>query len=91
MSRLRASALQLALIFLPLSTTLVHAQSEALTEVQWRTGNAKVDSLIQQLTPQEKIGLVHGAVDPGNQQQAGYVAPVPRLGIPAVRLTDGEA
>jgi hypothetical protein len=71
---------------------LVASQNTALTTVQWRTGNAKVDSLIEQLTPEEKISLVHGSTDlKGYQQQAGYVVPIPRLGIPAVRLTDGEA
>lgn len=68
------------------------AQGTNLTTVQWRTGNAKVDDLVGQLTPEEKISLVHGnSSDPGNQQQAGYVVPIPRLGIPAVRITDGEA
>lgn len=67
------------------------AKDANLTTVEWRTGNAKVDSLIEQLTPEEKISLVHGTgSDPGYQQQAGYVVPVPRLGIPAFRLTDGE-
>lgn len=63
----------------------------ALQTVEWRTGNAKVDSLIEQLTPAEKLSLVHGGNDPGDQQQAGYIAPVERLSIPAMRLTDGEA
>ena len=100
MYRLIAFALQLTLITFPLYANPVRAQNQNLTEVQWRTGNAKVDNLIQQLTPQEKISLVHGAVapgsleltaDPSSQIQAGYVASVPRLGIPAIRLTDGEA
>ena len=91
MSRLIASALQFALISLPLSANLVHAQSDALTEVEWRTGIARIDNLILQLTPEEKISLVHGARDPGNQQEAGYVVGVPRLGISPIRLTDGEA
>lgn len=65
--------------------------TSALQTVEWRTGNAKVDSLIEQLTPAEKLSLVHGGTDPGNQQQAGYIPPVERLGIPAMRLTDGEA
>ncbi|KAK3615964.1 hypothetical protein LTR56_026282 [Elasticomyces elasticus] len=80
------------LSFLSLLPLLVNAQDSSLATVPWRTGNAKVDSLIERLTPEDKVSLVHGSVDiPGNQQQAGYVVPVPRLGIPAVRLTDGEA
>ena len=72
------------------ASTFVSAQS-SLSTVEWRTGNSRVDNLIQQLTPQEKISLVHGTNDPGDQQQAGYVVPIPRLGIPAIRLSDGEA
>jgi len=86
------SPLLLALLALSsCSIPVVYAQNTSLTTVEWRTGNAKVDSLIEQLTPEEKISLVHGASDPGNKQQAGYVVPIPRLGIPAVRLSDGEA
>lgn len=81
----------------PLLLSAVVAASRAqspLDEVQWQSGNARVDSLVNALTPEEKILLVHGFVaseDPGDQQQAAYVAPVARLGIPAMRLTDGEA
>ncbi|RLN73010.1 hypothetical protein BBJ28_00022535 [Nothophytophthora sp. Chile5] len=65
---------------------------DPLATVSWRTGNDKVDALVEALTPDEKVSLVHGAVDTdGNQQQAGYSVPISSLGIPAVRLTDGEA
>ncbi|KAK4570478.1 hypothetical protein LTR86_002558 [Recurvomyces mirabilis] len=68
------------------------AQDKPLTIVEWRTGDARINSLIEQLTPDEKISLIHGSQDSAdNQQQAGYVVPIPRLGIPGVRLTDGEA
>jgi len=86
------SALLLSLSTLLLGFRTARAQNHSLPSVQWRTGNAKVDSLVERLTPQEKISLVHGTTDDlGTQYQAGYVAPIPRLGIPAVRLTDGEA
>jgi hypothetical protein len=86
-----ASTLQFALLAL-IQLLAVQAQSPAgLTLVEWRTGNHRVDSLVEQLTPEEKVALVGGQDDPGNQQQAGYVAPIQRLGIPALRLTDGEA
>ncbi|KAF2120049.1 glycoside hydrolase superfamily [Lophiotrema nucula] len=85
-----ASTWRLALLALS-HLSAVTAQDSILTTVEWRTGNAKVDALVEQLTPREKIGLVGGTSDPGYQQQAGYVAPVSRLGIPAIRLTDGEA
>lgn len=66
-------------------------ESSYLTPVPWRTGNARVDSLIEQLRPEEKVLLIKGSPDPGDQNQAGYVAPIPRLGIPRARLADGEA
>lgn len=55
------------------------------------TGNPRVDKLLGQMTLDEKIALIHGSgEDPStNQGQAGYVAPIPRLGIPSLRLADG--
>lgn len=88
-------SLVLALSALQLRSSLVGAQNASLLSVEWKTGNARIDRLVEQLTPEEKISLVHGSqvafADPGNQDQAGYVVPIPRLNIPAVRLSDGEA
>ena len=55
------------------------------------TGNARVDKLLSQMTLEEKIGLIHGTgEDPATSQgEAGYMAGLPRLGIPALRLSDG--
>ena len=55
------------------------------------TGNPRVDKLLGQMTLDEKIALIHGSgEDPStNQGQAGYLAPIPRLGIPSLRLADG--
>ena len=55
------------------------------------TGDAQVDKLLSQMTRDEKIALIRGASeDPAtNQGQAGYIAGVPRLGIPPLRLSDG--
>ncbi|KAF1357018.1 glycoside hydrolase superfamily [Delphinella strobiligena] len=58
---------------------------------RWKTGNTRVDQLIENLTGEEKISLVTGATSPGSEDQAGYVMSIPRLGIPAVQLSDGEA
>ncbi len=57
------------------------------------TGNPKVDSLLAQMTLAEKISMIHGSPeDPSTSQgQPGYVAGVPRLGIPPLRLVDGPA
>jgi beta-glucosidase len=68
--------------------------SQELVTVPWKTGRSVVDGLIEQLTPEEKISLLHGGYDPNTgsqgQNQAGYVNPIPRLGIPQFRLSDGE-
>ncbi|WP_121820385.1 beta-glucosidase [Halostella salina] len=48
----------------------------------------RVESLVADLTLAEKIDLVHGDVDPEGQA-TGYVPPVERLDVPALRLVDG--
>src|ERR1700733_15599612 len=55
------------------------------------TSDARVDRLLSQMTLAEKLTLIHdGREDPASYQgQAGYVAGVPRLGIPGLRLADG--
>lgn len=55
------------------------------------TGDARVDKLLSQMTLQEKLTLIHGTQeDPAVYQgQAGYLAGVPRLGIPGLRFADG--
>src|SRR5215472_6958378 len=51
----------------------------------------RVEALLREMTREEKLSLVHGAAEPAatSQGQAGYWPGVPRLGIPALRLTDG--
>lgn len=55
------------------------------------TGDARVDRLLSQMTLEEKLTLIHGTQeDPALYQgQAGYVAGIPRLGIPGLRFADG--
>jgi beta-glucosidase len=55
------------------------------------TGDARVDKLLSQMTLEEKLTLIHGThEDPAVYQgQAGYLAGVPRLGIPGLRFADG--
>jgi beta-glucosidase len=52
---------------------------------------ARIDKLLQQLTLEEKMGLIRGGIeDPSIYQgQAGYLPGVPRLNIPSLRLADG--
>ncbi len=55
------------------------------------TGDARVDKLLSQMTLEEKLTLIHGThEDPKDYQgQAGYLAGIPRLGIPGLRFADG--
>jgi beta-glucosidase len=55
------------------------------------TGNPRVDKLLSQMTLDEKIAMVLGtSEDPSTYQgPAGYLAGIPRLGIPSLRLADG--
>jgi len=48
----------------------------------------KVTSLVNALTIDEKISLVHGSTDPAPKGQAGYTSSVDRLGIPPRRDVD---
>lgn len=54
-------------------------------------GPARIDTLMERLTLEEKTSLLHGSRDPTSLGQAGYVPGVPRLGIPALRIADGPA
>ena len=74
------------------------ARSLALGVLPWVGGafaplhaEDRVEALLQQMTRQEKLSLVHGAAEPAatSQGQAGYWPGVPRLRIPSLRLTDG--
>jgi beta-glucosidase len=55
----------------------------------------RADLVIQQMSLDEKITLVHGVEGAAAQQHslggAGYVPGVPRLGLPALQLTDGRS
>jgi beta-glucosidase len=49
---------------------------------------ARIERLLEELTLDEKIDLVHGTTDPKGEA-VGYVPPVERLDIPALRMVDG--
>jgi beta-glucosidase len=52
---------------------------------------SQVESLLAQMTREEKMALIRGAVEPAetSQGQAGYLAGIARLGIAPLRLADG--
>jgi beta-glucosidase len=67
------------------------APCPALPQAPPVTGNPRVDALLSRMTFEEKMALIRGASEPPAtyQGQAGYLAGVPRLGIPPLRLADG--
>lgn len=76
----------LGVAYLVLASNMGLAQSVPVV-----TGDARVDKLLSQMTLDEKLTLIHGThEDPAVYQgQAGYLAGVPRLGIPGLRFADG--
>ncbi len=67
-------------------TSTARTQSMTGAEAEHRAGK-----LLSQMTLEEKLALIHGALEPPAlyQGQGGYLAGVPRLGIPGLRFADG--
>ncbi len=78
-----------AWVFLLLVTSSIFAKAQVVPAEQ--ANEARIDSLLKQMTLEEKMGLIRGDVEPAatNQGQAGYLPGVPRLGIPPLRMADG--
>ena len=77
---------------LPAFATLCLTASLTLAQsVPVITGNPRVDKLLSQMTLKEKLTLIHGTQEDPKvyQGQAGYLAGIPRLGIPGLRFADG--
>ncbi len=51
----------------------------------------RVQGLLQQMTLDEKLTMIAGTRDPAYAGEAGYIAGVPRLGVPPLRMADGPA
>ncbi len=83
---------QIARLLLGATTLVALAGSAAFAQtVPVVTGDARVDKLLSQMTLEEKLKLIDGTQeDPAVYQgEAGYIAGVPRLGIPGLRFADG--
>jgi beta-glucosidase len=82
---------------------LAFAEAAAAQERPWNDASLppvqRAQMALDQMTEQEKLSLVHGAIaapwggkpkPAGSIGSAGYVAGIPRLGIPALQETDAE-
>jgi beta-glucosidase len=69
-------------------TTGAHAARDRVAVV---TGDPRVDRLLAKMTLDEKLSMLEGQQEAAatNQDEAGFLPGVPRLGIPSLRLTDG--
>ncbi|MBU6207709.1 MAG: beta-glucosidase, partial [Alphaproteobacteria bacterium] len=77
---------------LALGCALTALSSLALADPPRAQANeSRVKALIARMTLEEKLALIHGQREPAEtyQGQAGWLAGVPRLGIPPLRLADG--
>ena len=73
------------------TAAVLAAMTLIFTTVPAMAQQVDVDSLVNELTLDEKLSLLHGAQDPTGAAGAGYLPGVPRLGIPPLRLADGPA
>jgi beta-glucosidase len=86
--------LRLSAMFIVATAAITLAQtsgSPAQATIPVVTGDARVDKLLSEMTLAEKITMIHGQKDTPeeSQGQAGYMAGIPKLGIPWLRLADG--
>lgn len=87
-------SLRLGILFIFGTSAIAVAQnpgSPAQATAPVVSRDAHVDRLLSKMTLAEKIAVIHGQKDPPeeSQGQAGYLAGVPKLGIPWLRLADG--
>jgi len=62
----------------------------AVSAVRHRADRRSLEALVDAMSLKEKIALLHGTRDPSGRADTGYVAGVPRLGVPPLRITDGR-
>ncbi len=56
-----------------------------------RAVRGQVESIVDAMSLEEKLRLLHGAEDPSEEAEVGYVPGVPRLDVPPLRLTDAAS
>jgi beta-glucosidase len=87
----KRTILRLAGYALSLSALSAIGGAAAAQSVPVVTGDERVDKILSQMTLEEKLTLIHGTQEDPKvyQGQAGYLAGIPRLGIPGLRFADG--
>jgi beta-glucosidase len=80
-----------SLISLAVSVVLASSVSALSVEPPETRDDARLDRLLAQMTLEEKITVIRGNQEAAatGQGEAGYLAGVPRLGIPSMRFADG--
>ena len=81
----------LAVVFCLGALSVVSVASWGQAVPAEKADEARIDSLLKQMTLEEKMNLIRGGLeDPSVYQgQAGYLPGVPRLHIPSLRMADG--
>ncbi len=101
-SLVKLSVVILSLAILSLALLLAAAQSGGVNKMSWMNPSLSADEraalVLKQMTLDEKITLLHGTgmaslgpVSPlavKSNGGAGYVVEIPRLGIPAIQMSD---
>src|SRR5271165_4706021 len=99
---MNASEMTVGLVMLLCQGTCLSQQTASRTPGPWMNGSLspdlRADLVVQELTLDEKIQLVHGIgwgplvpgqpVPPDNNGGAGEILGIPRLGIPSVQQAD---
>src|SRR5688572_25955876 len=86
MSRSRTWRLQPAMLAALSSLVACAATAQDVTEL-----SPRVQKLLEQMTLEEKLGMVQGSRDPAYGGGAGYIAGAPRLDVPPLRMADGPS
>ena len=73
-----------AVIVLLLAAGAVSAQNRIDQQARDRAAE-----LVSKMTLEEKCTLIHGSKDDGEYGDGFHILPIPRLGIPAIRMADG--
>lgn len=70
---------------------VIGAQKVNAPAASWITPEvkARASALVSQMTLEEKCTLIHGARGDSEFEDGFHILPVPRLGIPAIRMADG--